>query len=52
LLVLLNFSPKERSFRSGGKGIVLINNYPELIREHQGVRLLPWQAVVIAVAKD
>jgi oligo-1,6-glucosidase len=48
LLVLLNFSGEVRSFRCEREGKVLINNYPELVREGGGVRLQPWQAVVIA----
>jgi oligo-1,6-glucosidase len=32
-----------------GVGKVLINNYRELVREGEGVRLQPWQAVVIVI---
>ncbi|HET6252644.1 MAG TPA: alpha-glucosidase [Puia sp.] len=49
VLVLLNFSGRERVYGCGEKGKVLVNNYRELLSDEGGVRLQPWQAVVIAV---
>jgi len=49
VLVMLNFGGSERMFPAEG-GEVWISNYPEVERVNEGVRLRPWQAVVIGLA--
>jgi oligo-1,6-glucosidase len=51
VLVLLNFTGVDREFgldESFG-GEILINNYSDVRRGEDGIRLYPWQAVVLSV---
>ncbi len=52
VLVLLNFSAKDQVFRGVGEGEVWISNYSEVRRDAEGVRLRPWQAVVLRQTRD
>ncbi len=52
VLVLLNFSGEDRVYRGVGEGEVWISNYSEVTRDAEGVRLRPWQAVVLTQTRD
>jgi hypothetical protein len=52
VLVLLNFSGEDQMYRGVGDGEVWISNYSEVRRDAEGVRLRPWQAVVLRQTRD
>jgi oligo-1,6-glucosidase len=49
VLVVMNFSAQERVYGVGEKGVVWIGNYGDVVWEGAGVRLRPWEAVVMTV---
>ena len=51
VLVLLNFSGAVQVFRGDCAGEIWIGNYPEVMRDGEGVKLRPWEAVVIRLVR-